>query len=148
MRTNFLQNKVRLAILASIVVIALLVPVTLVVSSSGHVNSSDGAAIVFIPQGSSVPPASFNVTNLLTGTYRYPFNFTIVIGVNNTIEWVNHDLVDHTVTSFITPSGAQTFDSGLIPPNGKFTITLTVPGVYKYTCMWHPWLAGEITVKS
>jgi plastocyanin len=111
-----------------------------------QVASASDYTLVVIPQGARVPPAQFNVTELLTNKYPYPVNFTVALGVNNTIEWLNNDTVDHTVSSFVTPSGAQTWSSGLIPPGGTFTQVLTVPGVYKYTCIWHPWLSGEIRV--
>ncbi|MGI0091785.1 MAG: cupredoxin domain-containing protein [Nitrososphaerales archaeon] len=111
-------------------------------------TSGIDAALITIPRGSAVPPSRFNVTQLLTGAYKYPYNFTVVIGVNNTVTWMNNDTVSHTVSSFIVPSGAQSFNSNLISPGDKFSASLTEPGIYKYTCMWHPWLAGEITVKS
>jgi plastocyanin len=72
---------------------------------------------------------------------------TVVIGVNNTIEWVNDDNQAHTVTSLQVPTGASTFNSEFVFPGKTFTLTLTVPGVYKYVCAWHNWLAGQITVK-
>ena len=108
-------------------------------------TASPGTTIS-IPKGAAIPPPSFSVTELLTDQYQYPFNFTVVIGINNTVTWVNHDSVSHTVSSFLVPEGAGTFNSDLIPPGGNFTTELTVPGIYKYTCMWHPWLAGQINV--
>jgi len=72
-----------------------------------------------------------------------PASITVVIGKNNTVQWVNTDSVAHTVSSFLVPSGAQTFNSDLIQPDHGFTVTLSVPGVYKYTCMWHPWLRRD-----
>jgi len=104
--------------------------------------------VITIPKGSYIHPAGFNVTQLLTNTYHYPFNVTVTIGVNNLIQWVNDDTVDHTVSAFIAPTGGPMFNSGLILPGKTFSATLTVPGVYKYTCSWHQWLAGQITVKS
>ena len=103
--------------------------------------------VITIPKGSYIHPAGFNVTQLLTNTYKFPFNVTVTIGVNNTVRWVNDDTVDHTVSAFIAPAGGLMFNSGLIPPGKVFTATLTVPGVYKYTCSWHQWLAGQVTVE-
>jgi plastocyanin len=108
--------------------------------------ASSHVTVIVIPRKAATPPANFNVTELLTNKYAYPVNITVFIGVNNTIEWLNADSTDHTVSSFAIPSGAQSFSSGLIPPHSTFNQTLTIPGVYKYTCIWHPWLAGEITV--
>jgi hypothetical protein len=117
-------------------------------SPSGKNNSSTLATVITIPPGSSTEPQGFNTNSLLTGTYQYPINETVTLGVNNTIQWVNNDSVDHTVSAFIAPGGASMFNSGLIKPAGTFSVTLTIPGIYKYTCAWHQWLAGQITVKS
>ena len=111
-------------------------------------SSAIKTTIVTIPQGSFDAPLGFTTPSLLNGSYHYLFNFTVVVGVNNTVKWVNNDKVEHNVSSFLVPPGAATFDSDLIQPHDNYSVTLTVPGVYKYTCIWHPWLAGEITVKA
>ncbi len=104
--------------------------------------------VIHIPTGSGYPPPNWhNFTDLSSPGFRFPINKTVTVGVNNTIELINDDGVAHTVTSFQVPSGAPTFNSDLILPGKTFTTTLTVPGVYKYFCAWHNWLAGEITVK-
>jgi nitrite reductase (NO-forming) len=72
----------------------------------------------------------------------------VVIGVNNTIEWINEDSVPHTATSTSVPNGASQFDSGPLNPGDIFTVTLTVPGTYEYHCIYHSWMTGEIEVVS
>jgi hypothetical protein len=105
--------------------------------------------VIHIPKGSSLQPIHWvDFRNLTSPGFHYPFNFTVVIGINNTIEWINDDSIAHTVTSLQVPSGAGPFNSGLIDQGRTFTTTLTVAGVYKYTCAWHNWLAGIITVKQ
>ena len=105
--------------------------------------------VIHIPKGSANPPPSWhNFTDLSSPTFHFPVNITVTIGVNNTIEWINDDGVAHTVTSFQVPTGALTFNSDLIFPGKTFTVTLTTPGVYKYFCAWHNWLAGVITVEQ
>ncbi len=105
--------------------------------------------VVHIPLNSSVAPSGWtNYTELSSPSFHYPFNLALTIGVNNTILWINDDTVAHTVTSFQVPTGASSFNSNLIYPGKTFTTTLTLPGVYKYFCSWHNWLAGEITVKQ
>ncbi|HVB95805.1 MAG TPA: hypothetical protein VND41_04300 [Nitrososphaerales archaeon] len=139
---------------AAFLVLAIVISVSLYLGwrpvgpSTPSTNSASKTTIITIPQGSFNAPAGFTTTALLNDTYRYPFNFTVVVGFNNTVEWVNDDQVEHNVSSFLVPPGAGTFDSDLIQPHGIYSVTLTVPGVYKYTCIWHPWLAGEITVKA
>jgi plastocyanin len=140
---------------AAFLVLAVLVSVSLYLgerpagtSTPPSTSSASKTAIITIPQGSFNPPPGFNTTALLANTYHYPFNFTVVVGINNTVKWVNDDQVEHNVSSFLVPPGATTFDSDLIQPHDNYSVTLTVAGVYKYTCIWHPWLAGEITVKA
>jgi plastocyanin len=140
---------------AAFLVLAALVSVSLYLGwlpilgpSTSSTSSASETTIITIPQGSFDPPPGFNTTALLANTYHYPFNFTVVVGLNNTVKWVNDDQVEHNVSSFLVPPGAATFDSDLIQPHGSYSLTLTVPGVYKYTCIWHPSLAGEITVKA
>jgi hypothetical protein len=116
-------------------------------SMNYQVNQPTSIVKISIPPYSGRAPVGFNVTDLLTGRYRYRWNFTVVVGINNTVSWINNDTIEHTVSAFSVPSGAEPFNSALIAPGESFTVTLSVPGVYKYTCMWHPWLAGEITVK-
>src|SRR5712692_9796622 len=123
---------------------------------SFQVNSSvkpavkPSATMINIPRGSSAVPNGYNVSYFqeffLTGMYPYPVNIMVTIGVNNTIEWVNQDTVGHTVTALVAPSEGLKFNSGLIIAGTTFSVTLTLPGVYRYTCAWHNWLAGQITV--
>jgi plastocyanin len=79
-----------------------------------------------------------------------PENVTVVIGVNNTVEWTNLDTnnggTDHTVTSQSVPSGAASFDSGILAEGSNFTQTFTVPGTYEYHCTIHAWMTGSVVV--
>ena len=73
----------------------------------------------------------------------------VVVGVNNTITWTNNDLGhNHTVTSMEIPPGAKPFDSGKMPENATFTVTLTVLGIYRYGCSYHPWMTGVVDVEA
>jgi Copper binding proteins, plastocyanin/azurin family len=136
-------------ILIAIVAIAAIVGGYVYVVPLLFSQKSTPMTVIHIPKGSSIQPANWvDFHNLTFPGFHYPFNFTVLIGTNNTIEWINDDGIAHTVTSLQVPSGAATFNSGLINPGRTFTTTLTVSGVYKYTCAWHNWLAGLITVKQ
>jgi plastocyanin len=82
-----------------------------------------------------------------SGLYGFsPNNITVVIGVNNTIQWSNNGGTTHTTTSF--PSGqAQTWDSGDLNVGQTFTFTFTTPGTYTYICTIHPYMHGIVIVK-
>jgi plastocyanin len=76
-----------------------------------------------------------------------PDRITVVVGTNNTITWTNNDVGhNHTVTSQIIPTGAAPFNSGNMVKNATYTVTLTVPGLYRYGCSYHPWMGGTIEV--
>ena len=78
-----------------------------------------------------------------------PSNIKVVIGVNNTIVWNDLDYIQHTVQSIKLPAGAKGWNSGILNEGQLFTITLTVPGTYRYDCSIHPdWMVGTITVVS
>ena len=79
-----------------------------------------------------------------------PQTVTVVVDVNNTIQWKNFDTVSHTVTSTSVPKGATSFGStsNLVGPGQLYTITLNVPGVYEYHCAIHSHMVGTIIVKS
>lgn len=111
-------------------------------SQTGSVSSSvdRSIVIVIIPKNSSI----------FGGANFTPSEFTVVIGVNNTIEWINEDVLSaHSVTALEVPTGFAKFDPVIIGSGQTFTMKLTVPGTYIYYCLWHPgWLRGTITVKA
>jgi plastocyanin len=78
-----------------------------------------------------------------------PSQLKLVIGVNNTVTWINQDnLSQHTVVTNVVPQGANQVDL-ILGTNETYTVKFTVPGTYDYYCMWHPaWMHGSITVLS
>jgi plastocyanin len=72
-----------------------------------------------------------------------PSSFTVVIGVNNTVTFVNQDNTNHTVTA-----NDGSFDSGNIVPGGSWSHAFTTPGTYSFHCIYHTWMKGTIEVKA
>ncbi len=104
-------------------------------------------------KGPSVTPTGF--ISILSGSQNpgtlitfSPQNVTVIIGVNNTVQWTNNDAADHTVTSVTIPSGAASFNSGIMSPGQKFTYTFAVPGTYYYVCTIHNWMHGWVKVET
>lgn len=91
-----------------------------------------------------VIPAGTATSGAVTNGYD-PDNIVVVLGVNNSVTWVNEDSVPHTVTS---RSSIQPFDSGQIQPGGSFTFVFLYPGTYTYTCDNFAWMSGVVTVES
>jgi len=78
-----------------------------------------------------------------------PSKVKVVIGVNNTVVWNDLDYVQHTVESVNVPAGAKAWKSGIMNQGQTFSVTLTVPGTYRYVCSIHPdWMIGTITVTA
>jgi hypothetical protein len=148
-----MQRRILTLAIAIVVVIAVAIAGYIYLTSLSPNNNANnsGLTIIPIPQGSYIEPSGFNTTRFqeyfATGPYPYPVNITVTIGVNNTIEWANKDTQAHTATAIVSPQGASLFNSGLILPGKTFSVTLTFPGAYRYTCAWHNWLAGQIIVK-
>jgi plastocyanin len=111
-------------------------------SSSGTGTSTVAGVKVIIPTGVNLNHALNFEPNVLV----------IVIGVNNTVTWVNTDTTDHTATFTIVPAGvtASSISASDIPPGTSFgPITFTVAGNYSYHCQFHPgWMRGMIIVKA
>jgi plastocyanin len=71
---------------------------------------------------------------------------TLKVKVGSTIEWTNHDPVEHNVTS---ASGPTKFASKNFGEGGTFKITVTKPGIIHYRCTLHPaTMNGTIEVVS
>jgi plastocyanin len=105
------------------------------------VKQGTQAVSVVIPSGAANPPSPWNNSHLISNLYYNPNIITVVIGVNNTVTWVNQDSQHHTVTDV---NGS--FDSGDIAAGATFTYTFDKPGTFVYYCVYHPWMGGEVIV--
>ncbi len=149
-----IPRRVVVLVIAIVAILAAAITGYIYLASLSSVNSGakPGVTPINIPQGSYIEPSGFNLTlfqtEFATGAYPYPVNITVTVGINNTIEWVNKDTQPHTATAIVSPQGAPLFNSGLIFPGKTFSVTLTIPGAYRYTCAWHNWLAGQIILKA
>ncbi len=82
----------------------------------------------------------------------------IAIKVGTKVRWENASSMDHTTTDdpakapdpkdAALPSGAETWDSGVLNAGKTFERTFTVPGTYIYFCQPHvsAGMVGRITV--
>ncbi len=104
----------------------------------GFVQAKEG--LVVIPVGSG--------TNQSSAGYS-PDAITVVIGVNNTVIWLNNDTAPHTVTPSTEPaSGNWSVGSGNLDSGKSYQFTFTVPGKYTYGCAYHSWMHGTVVVKA
>jgi plastocyanin len=75
-------------------------------------------------------------------------NFTfnpqqITVKAGDTVTWVNHDDIPHTVTS-----KTMTFRSKAMDTDDKFSFTFATPGKFDYFCSLHPHMTGTIVVEG
>lgn len=67
---------------------------------------------------------------------------TVVINVGQTIEWINDDSVEHSVTA-----NDASFDSGELAQGKTWTKTFAKAGTYAYYCDDHRFMKAEVKVK-
>ena len=74
----------------------------------------------------------------------------IHISAGVTVVWSNLDEAGHTATSgqdgVSTSIGDISWDSGGLDMGEAFSMTFSQPGVFPYTCRFHPWMNATVTV--
>lgn len=116
------------------------------------VGSYYGYTTFAAPRNAKIQPVTVTIPTGVGKNSDLNFSPTVidvVVGVNNTVVWVNEDNVNHTVEATHIPNGAGNFTSEApIAPGQSFTVTLTMPGVYQYHDSLYPaWMQGAIIVK-
>ncbi|GBC68733.1 hypothetical protein HRbin01_00418 [archaeon HR01] len=102
--------------------------------------------VIIIPKGASQPPEDWASGRVVDNRYYNPAVARVVLGINNTVKWINLDEVAHTVTSVEVPPNAQGFDSGVLGAGSSFVTIFSKAGRYEYYCQLHPWAGGVIDV--
>ncbi len=94
-----------------------------------------------------IPPGSEDQTS--HNTYS-PDMVTVVLGINNTIRWINQaDTADTIVPDMPLIQNGKSFGSdGVIKPEQSYQFTFTEPGTFAYHTDPHPWMKGSVTVLS
>src|SRR3954468_1219166 len=96
------------------------------------------AAAVALSPGALAPGKSHQVA--IEGMKFVPERVEVAVG--DSITWVNHDVVPHTVTNV-----AKKVESGTIAANGKWTYVVRGKGDVDYVCRFHPGMRGSFTAK-
>jgi plastocyanin len=97
----------------------------------GYITVEGGGPTIVIPSGTAAETLNYS-----------PSKFTVVVGLNNTVTFVNQDSTTHTVTA-----DDGSFISGDIAPGKTWTHTFTTTGTFGYHCVYHSFMTGTITVK-
>lgn len=130
-----------------------------VASAGALVLAACGASSSPSPSAGGSGGAGGGATTTVKMTDELKFDpATVSIKVGDTIHWDNVASVSHTSTDdpskaatasdAVLPSGAQTWDSGLLNPGQTFDHQFTVAGDYDYFCIPHEGagMKGHITV--
>jgi len=102
--------------------------------------------VIVKSSGGAVSGVTVNIpagTGSSTSLNYSPNSIRLVVGVNNTVTFVNQDNVVHTVTAL-----DGSFDSGNVAAGASWTHTFSAPGTYSFRCIYHSWMKGTITVVS
>jgi plastocyanin len=71
---------------------------------------------------------------------------TVTVHQGDTVEWKNEDKVLHTATAE-GQDQKTAFDSGSIAEGATWRYVAGTKGTYNYTCTFHPYMKGELTVQ-
>ena len=73
---------------------------------------------------------------------------TVVLGINNTVRWVNQADVGNTIVPDmpLIQNGKSFGSDGIIKPDQSYTFTFTEPGTFTYHTEPHPWMKGTVIV--
>jgi len=106
---------------------------TITTTSTAATATVSGSAVTILPMSGMNDPSA--------APYYSPQTIRVVIGVNNTVTWLNNDDAPHTVVA-----NDGSFNSGNINAGQSWTHTFDTPGTYSYYCSYHPWMKGTIIV--
>ena len=90
----------------------------------------------------SAPEAASSATKVDIKDFKYGPD-AIEVKRGSKISFTNEDTAKHTATS--KPQG--TFDSGDISKGQTKPVTFEKAGTFDYFCVYHPTMAGKVTVK-
>jgi len=94
-------------------------------TATGGASSS-----VSIPTGAATLDAAAFMPDALT------------VPAGTTVTWTNTHSVPHTSTS-----DAKGWDSGIVAPGQKYSVSLQTPGTFSYHCTVHPGMIGTVVVQ-
>ena len=91
-----------------------------------------------------IPPGSENPSS--NKTYS-PQIATVVIGVNNTVTWVNQAKAGNSIAPDMPlQQDGKSFGSDSLRPGDSYQFAFTEPGTFAYHGQPHPWQRGKIIV--
>jgi plastocyanin len=97
-------------------------------------------AEVATPEAAATTPAAASAAVEMRDLAFAPA--TLEVAVGTTVTWTNNDTVPHTATA---EDGS--FDTGQLDTGQSGEVTFDTPGTFAYVCLFHPNMAGTVTVR-
>ena len=125
---------------------ALVVLTLIVTAACGGYSSSPSPAPSPSPTPSPAPGGASSSVAIPVGAESLgnrafaPDELNVTVGT--TVTWTNGDSVSHTSTS-----NAAGWNSGTIPPGGRFSFAFESAGTFPYRCTIHPGMVGTVNVR-
>jgi plastocyanin len=123
---------------------AALIPAALAVAGcgggggyGGSGSSSGGAAPAANSGGGASAAAKVTIADFKYGPDP------VQVKSGGSITWTNSDSTPHTATDTADKS---VLDTGTLNQGDSKTVTFEQPGTFQYTCLFHPFMHGTVTV--
>jgi len=98
------------------------------------------ATITLAPTATAGPAVATTTVAIRNFAFSPP---DITVPVGATVTWTNNDIEQHTVTA-----DDKSFDSDTVNNGKGYTFTFSKAGTFKYTCLIHPDMIGQVIVTA
>jgi plastocyanin len=92
------------------------------------------------PTATAAAPVATSVVAIRNFAFGPP---AITVPVGTKVTWKNDDIEQHTASAT-----DKTFDSDAISNGKSFSFTFSQAGTYKYSCLIHPEMLGQVIVTA
>jgi amicyanin len=107
------------------------------VTIAGSMLAGMAVAALGVAARAQAPGLAVTIDNFTFGPQQ------IKVKTGDTVTWINHDDIPHTVRST-----TAAFKSNALDTDDKFSFTFAAPGKYDYFCSLHPTMTGSIVVEA
>lgn len=131
------------------VAINLLFGVMLVACGSKAEEKSISTAISTTSSATAIVPTELSSPNVQVEISLFSFHDKqITIPAGTKVTWVNHDNIEHSITSGTPENPDGAFDSGLFVKDETFSMVFDTPGEFHYFCRRHNHMQGVVIVTA
>lgn len=117
-----------------------------VLAGCGGTAAAQQRAAVPTPMAAmaSAMPAGPPVATTAVSIHNFAFNPPVItVPMGATVTWTNDDIEQHTATA-----DDKSFDSDAVDHGKGFSFTFTKVGTFRYRCLIHPEMIGQVVVTA